>query len=160
MAIQIATTAQKLCYRSRLPKIPRARRNPNGRTFSSSHNSSMILSNRSPMSIVPRRSYSSPSSGSIVRHGCDKVPIFAFTLTIDYPPTDQTSTLESCRIALMSRGVSGRSKVVVGQRFSAKWSDIINRSAQLQSCFAFKSPRGGWIKVHSKYSPHPETLDG
>ena len=86
------------------------------------------------------------------KHSTSQHPHF----TIDNPPccilrrTNRTSISESCRIALMSRSPGGSSKVV-GQRFSAGWAGIIDRSAQLRGCLAFSPARGGWTTMQSKY---------
>ncbi|KAF6227612.1 hypothetical protein HO173_012141 [Letharia columbiana] len=63
----------------------------------------------------------------------------------------------SCRIALMSQGVSG-SPGVIDPTFTATWRNVIDRSARLRSCFAFNPPRGGWISFLSTTKQPAATL--
>ena len=58
-----------------------------------------------------------------------------------------TRISDSCRIALVSQGVS--ESVVYRPVFTTRWQNIIDQSAQLRSCYSFKPPKGGWTKISS-----------
>ena len=71
----------------------------------------------------------------------------AFSLepcAIDDRASNRALTLDSCRIALMSQGLSDTPEIV-SPPFITTWSDIIRQSARLPRCLTFIPPRGGWI---------------
>ena len=66
--------------------------------------------------------------------------------------TGLTPISDSCRIALVSQGVS--ESVVYRPVFTTRWQNIIDQSAELRSCYSFKPSKGGWTKVSSISLPH------